>query len=114
MTDFVFKMLSARRKLGLTGHVFPAASKSGHISEPKYPLAIVAEATNIVVSVHDLRRTYITAAESADISPLALKALVNHSWGSDVTDGYVIMPMERMKEAAQKVCDKIKSWCGVR
>jgi hypothetical protein len=39
---------------------------------------------------------------------------VNHSWGSDVTDGYVIMPMERMKEAAQKVCDKIKSWCGVR
>jgi hypothetical protein len=58
MTDFVFKMLSARRKLGLTGHVFPAASKSGHISEPKYPLAIVAEATNIVVSVHDLRRTY--------------------------------------------------------
>jgi len=30
-----------------------------------------------------LRRTFIMLAESTDISPLALKALVNHALGND-------------------------------
>jgi len=42
-----------------------------------------AKGTGITVSVHDLRRTFIMLAESTDISPLALKALVNHALGND-------------------------------
>lgn len=79
MTDFVLTLLKARRKIGNEkGFVFPADSKVGHIVEPKFPLNEVRAATGITISAHDLRRTYITVAESADISPLALKALVNH------------------------------------
>ena len=113
MTDYVYKLLRARREMGDTGWVFPANSSSGHISEPKFALGLVAEACGIAVSVHDLRRTYITAAESSDISPLALKALVNHSVGSDVTSGYVIMTTDRLREPAQRVADQIKGWCGL-
>jgi hypothetical protein len=55
----------------------------------------------VPVSVHDLRRTDITIAESCDISPLALKGLLNHALGGDVTSGYIVMSTERLREPAQ-------------
>jgi integrase len=113
MVDVVRDMLIARRALGKEAYVFAANSGAGHIVEPKFPLNLVAKATGIRVSAHDLRRTYITAAESADISPIALKALVNHSLGNDVTSGYIMMTPERLREPAQKVCDQLKKLCGV-
>jgi hypothetical protein len=60
-----------------------------------------------------LRRTYVTTAESADISPLAMKALVNHSLGNDVTSGYVQMTTERLREPAQRVADRLCQLCGI-
>jgi hypothetical protein len=44
------------------------------------------------------RRTYATVAESSGISPLELKASLNHSLGDDVTSGYVIATVERLRE----------------
>jgi integrase len=114
MTDYVRDLLVARRALGdAGGWVFPANSLSGHIEEPKFPLARVFASTGIKISVHDLRRTFITIAESTDISPLALKALVNHALGNDVTSGYVQITVERLREPAQKVADRIKQLCGI-
>jgi integrase len=114
MTDVVRALLVARRAVGNEGaFVFSAQSKSGHIEEPAFPLKQLYVSTGIRVSAHDLRRTFVTAAESTDISPLALSALVNHSLGRDVTSGYVIMTAERLREPAQRVCDRIKSLCGI-
>jgi hypothetical protein len=93
--------------------VFPANSKSGHLEEPKFSLRLVADLTGILVSAHDLRRTYVTVAESTDISPLALKALVNHSLGGDVTSGYIVATVERLREPAQRVADRLKELCGI-
>ena len=45
--------------------------------------------------------------------PLALKALVNHAIGGDVTEGYVQMTVERLREPAQKVCDRMIELCGI-
>lgn len=115
MTDFVFDLLSARRDLGREGkYVFAAAGRSGHLEEPKFFLGQVAKATGIRVSPHDLRRGFITKAESTDISSWALKALVNHSVGTgDVTAGYIQLNVERLREPAQRVADKIKALCGI-
>ena len=110
MTDAVRELLERRRGGGKW--VFPANSQSGHIAEPKFYLRLVAEKTGIKVTVHDIRRTYITAAESTSISVMDLKALVNHSLGSGLTEGYVIKSQERLLEAAQRVTDQLKSWCG--
>lgn len=65
------------------------------------------------VSIVVPRRTFVTAAESADISPLALSALVNHSLGRDVTSGYVVMTAERLREPAQRVADHLKLLIGL-
>jgi hypothetical protein len=83
------------------------------LEEPKFPLRLVAEASGIAISAHDLRRTFITIAESCDISPLALKALVAHALGSDVTAGYVQISTERLREPVRKVCDRLKELCGI-
>ena len=114
MSSFVRILLVARRAIGDDGgFVFGADSKSGHIEEPKFACALIGEMTGIAVSVHDLRRTFITVAESTDISPLALKALVNHALGNDVTAGYVQMTVDRLREPAQRVCDCLKALCGI-
>ena len=114
MTSFVRDLLIAQRAIGVEEPwVFPAASESGHLEEPKFPLTLVAKQTGITVSVHDLRRTWITIAESTDISPLALKALVNHALGNDVTSRYVQMTVERLREPAEKVCRRMMELCGL-
>jgi integrase len=108
MTDVVHAMLAARRALGRSKYVFPANGAQGHIVNPKQHFVAIAAATGIRVSAHDLRRTFITVAESCDIPMLALKALVNHELGSGVTAGYVIMNVERLRAPAQRVVDRIK------
>jgi integrase len=114
MSSFVRDLLVRRRAIGNDGGwVFGADSKSGHIEEPKFAFEQIAETTGIKVSPHDLRRTFITVAESCNISPLALKALVNHAIGGDVTEGYVQMTVEQLREPAQKVCDRMMELCGI-
>jgi hypothetical protein len=44
---------------------------------------------------------------------LALKALVNHSLGKDVTEGYIQMTAERLRVPAQRVADRLKSLIGI-
>ena len=73
----------------------------------------VAAATGIVVSVHDLRRTFVSVAESTEMSVFALKALVNHSLNGDVTAGYVQHSVERLRVPAQRVADELRRLCGI-
>lgn len=114
MSDYLFDLLSARNALGHDGpYVFPANSRSGHIEEPRYALDEIEKATGVHVTVHDLRRTFITVAESCDIPIYALKGLVNHSFGTDVTAGYIVAEPDRLREPMQKVTDKFKELCGL-
>jgi integrase len=112
MTDFVRDLLVARRTVERAEHVFPARTRAGRI-DSKHQLKKVAAACGVEVSAHDLRRTFITIAEGCDVSPIALKALVNHAVGADVTSGYVVMNAERLRAPAQLICDRMKALCGV-
>jgi len=115
MSSFVRDLLVARQNQGNDdGWVFGAESKSGHIEEPRFGLELIAKATGIVISAHDLRRTFVTHAEESNISVMALKALVNHAiGGGDVTENYARMTTERLREPAQLVCDKLMTLCGI-
>ena len=98
MSDFVQDLLVARRALGIEGPwVFPANSKSGHLIDVKFALRQIEKTTEIKISVHDLRRTFITVAESCDIPVYALKGLVNHSMGTDITAGYIIATLAALR-----------------
>jgi hypothetical protein len=44
---------------------------------------------------------------------MALKVLVNHAIGGDVTARYVVMSLDRLREPAQRVADRLKELCGI-
>jgi integrase len=114
MSDIVRDLLVGRRALGRDGpFVFPGNSAAGHNSSFGNALRQIGAATGIQVSPHDLRRTFISIAESAEISPLVLKLLVAHSTGADVTAGYVQMSVASLRAAAQKVADRLKELCAI-
>ena len=110
MTDFVADLLIARRQLGDADFVFP--SRETHIRGSAWTKRL-RKRTGLEFCVHDIRRTFATVAESTDIAWLALKALLNHSSGSNITASYVALTPERLRAPAQKVCDRLKALCGV-
>jgi integrase len=77
-------------------------------------LKYLNETSDIKFSFHDLRRTFITVAESLDISSYAIKRLVNHKSGSDVTEGYIIANHDRLREPMQRITDFFKVHCKVK
>jgi len=89
-------------------YVFPGEGKTGFIVEPKRAIDTVTAATGISFSCHDLRRTFATLAESLDLSTYTVKALLNHKQQTgDVTGGYIILNVERLRGPMQKVTDAI-------
>ncbi|MDO8396408.1 MAG: tyrosine-type recombinase/integrase [Bradyrhizobium sp.] len=114
MSDFVHDLLVKRRALGsVSDFLFPGPGATKHITSADNALAMVADATGIQVSAHDLRRTYASVAESADLSWLVMKTLLNHATRNDVTAGYVQISIDRLREPVQRVCDKLKALCGI-
>lgn len=110
LSDYLYSMLEKRHaKRGESDFVFPGVGTEGHIVEPKRQLNKIRELSGLSFTLHDLRRTYITIAESLDIPHYALKNLVNHkiSHYGDVTAGYIISNPERLRKPMQKITDYI-------
>lgn len=63
-------------------------------------------------TLHDLRRPFITIAESLDIPSYALKRLVNHKMANDVTAGYIVAGVERLRQPMQNITDYILKCAG--
>jgi len=97
--------------------VFPSQrndAKTAHATtDLRASFDVLAVACGFRISAHDLRRGYITTAESCEIAPMAFKALVNHSLGRGVTEGYIVVTANRLRPAAQRVADRISELCGI-
>ncbi len=107
LSDYLQTLLSHRKQTSISDYVFPGPGKGGYIIEPRKQMAKVIEATGIQFTVHDLRRTFITIAESLDIPSYALKRLLNHKMSGDVTAGYIILDVERLRRPMQMIADFI-------
>jgi integrase len=112
MTDFLHSLLVQRRAASRGEYVFSGRDGS-HVGDCRGAFEEIRKATGICVSAHDLRRTFVTVAESCDVSVYALKGLINHSTGKSITSGYIVMSAERLRDPPQKVADKIKTLCKV-
>lgn len=88
-------------------YVFPAHDGKSHYQGPTNALRTVRKETGITFTLHDLRRTFATVAESLDIPAYALKKLLNHKTGADVTAGYIVMDNERLRIPMQKITNHI-------
>lgn len=105
LSDFLYNLLLKRQNKKNNDYVFPGSGKAGHIVEPRKQMAFVIRETGIQFTVHDLRRTYITIAESLDIPAYALKRLMNHKMNNDITGSYIIVDVERLRKPMQLITD---------
>lgn len=108
LSSFLFDLLLARRDSNPEGEwVFPGRGESGHMVETKKFYARVTKTSGIRFTLHDLRRTFITIAESLDIPHYALKRLLNHRTDGDVTGGYIVIDVERLRAPVERVAERI-------
>ena len=70
-------------------------------------IADVVKDRKLHFMIHDLRRTFLSIAESLDIPHYALKQLANHKDGGDVTAGYLVRSVDRLREPMQRITDRI-------
>jgi len=106
-SDYLEELLLRRQESTKSEFVFPSRSSSGYIIEPKKSLQRINQISGVSFTLHDLRRTFITIAESLDIPAYALKQLLNHKDSRDVTAGYIVMDIERLRKPMQEISDFI-------
>jgi integrase len=106
-------MLEERHRSTTGEFVFPGGGRRGHVIDLKNSQRNVIEASGVSFSLHDLRRTFTTVAESLDIPGYALKRMLNHSDGSDVTAGYIVGSVERLREPMEKVAEYLARAMGI-
>lgn len=97
LTTYLTDLLLQRQQQSASLWVFPSPVDSGHIKEPRGAIKHVASSLGRPFMIHDLRRTFITIAESLDIPAYALKQLLNHHSRNDVTAGYIISSTDRLR-----------------
>jgi len=68
-------------------------------------MAQVTKESGIHFQLHDLRRTFVTVAESLDIPAYALKQLINHKDPNDVTRRYIVSDVNRIREPMERISE---------
>lgn len=107
LTDYLFDLLAVRKSKAVNQYVFPNEFGTGMLNDPKKQIKKVVDDSGVSFTTHDLRRSFITIAESLDISAYSLKRLLNHKMTNDVTAGYIITDVERLRAPMQKITDYI-------
>ena len=114
MSDQVYRLLLKRRAVGYENeYIFPGKHPAPFLSNPDNYKRDIIEASGVQFCPHDLRRTFITIAESLDIPHYSLKALLNHSMGNDVTGGYIQITPDRLRGPMQRIADRIDELVSV-
>ncbi len=139
MSNFLFKLFEQLQSRKTNEYIFPGTGEAGHLVEPKKQMIFVERVTllsmndisnmeelnrrvdeepdeiipGIKFCLHDLRRTFITVAESLDIPYAALKRLLNHSDGNDVTGGYLQITTDRLREPMERISAKLMELMGI-
>lgn len=114
LSDYLAAMLATRKANSAGVFVFPGDGVRGYLVEPKRQIAKIVEKTGLPFGMHDLRRTFVTIAESLDISAYSVKALVNHKQGDDVTSGYIQLNVERLRLPMQTITDFMLKSAGIK
>ena len=86
--------------------------RSKHISEQIYFVKEVRDKSGIYFQLHDLRRTFLTMAEKLDVPHYALKKLVNHHIGSEITGRYIILDVERLRPHMKAITESFLELLG--
>lgn len=110
LSDYLYDLLKTRFENNQhnSPFVFPSTGVKGYMNDPRDQMQKVIDDSGVKFTPHDLRRTFITVAESLDISAYALKRLLNHKMNNDVTAGYIINDVERLRAPMQSITDYLR------
>ncbi|MCE7914879.1 MAG: DUF4102 domain-containing protein [Nitrosomonas sp. PRO4] len=113
LSDFIYNLLENRKADSESEYVFAGEGKAGYLIEPRRQVQRVVQMSGVSFTLHDLRRTFITIAESIDISAYALKRLVNHKMTNDVTAGYIVSDVERLRKPMEQISARLLQYFGI-
>lgn len=113
LSNYLYELLLSRSQGRMNEFVFPGTGAAGHIIEPRKQMTHVTKSSGIHFTVHDLRRTFIAIAEGLDISAYALKRLMNHKMREDITAGYIVTDVERLRKPMQQITNYMLKCMGV-
>ena len=118
---YLWELLKRRREVAGDPWVFSERvttdrrRQGERLTNLRFALARIQKASGVTFTLHDLRRTFATVAESLDLSSYAVKALLNHSLPrEDVTAGYLRLTSERLRDAMEKVEHRILTLAGIK
>ncbi len=109
LTTYTYNILEDRYKSNdKSKYVFSSNLGDQPLSEYRTWVYKVRNLSGINFNPHDLRRTFTTIGESLDLSIVTVKRLANHKTVErDVTSGYIIRDVERLRDAAQQITNRI-------
>jgi len=104
MSKFVLSLLQRRRQMVAdSDYVFPADSSKGFLQEPKKWVAEVSRSSGITVTLHDLRRTFATVAETVNVGQRTIQRLLNHRPGREALTNYIVFGVEQLREPVERI-----------
>ncbi len=113
LSDFLQDLFTRRKSAALSPFVF--TDEAGRrVSNLRYAQDRIEKASGVHFTPHDLRRTFATIAESIDVPAYALKRLLNHADGADVTAGYLVVTPERLRDPMQRITDYVLKSAGLK
>lgn len=113
LTPFLKEMLTKRWDGRENEYVFPGqGEKYRYIRDVRHHMDLVTESSKVKFMLHDLRRTFLTIADAQDLSAYAIKKLANHKMAADVTAGYIVSDVERLRDPMNRIHKFIEDKVG--
>ncbi len=114
LTDFLHALLTQRKtKTKDSEYVFPGRGFRMHMVDSDLVYSRIGERCGCKFTLHDLRRTFLTTAEILEVPHYALKKLANHVSRQDVTSGYIVVNVERLRVYMDRISDHFVKLLGI-
>lgn len=107
LSEFLVTLLKRRHTFRGNSEWIFQSDRNGrkHICGTAAIVRRVRAISGVDFSCHDLRRTFLTMGEKLDVPHYTLKRLVNHSIAKDVTGGYLVLDIERLRSQMSRITD---------
>jgi integrase len=103
----LFDLLTARKQKRKAEYIFPGKQRP-HMVQAFFMTESVGRKMKHPFTIHDIRRTVLTMADKIGAPYPVIKKLANHSMKGrdDVTLGYLVITVERLREPMEKICQR--------